>query len=276
MADETARPLLTIVIATFNASEFLPATLASIETQPAAALDRCEVIVVDGQSRDTTVEVAKASRVISRIVTEPDEGIYDAMNKGAKLANGEWLHFLNAGDVFTKSTSLATTLAALDRADHAGNVWMVAGAQNMAGGQGPGREIPNMPHLWWRHALGLQSHCHQATWFKNDAFHAIGGYSLGFGLAGDFDLILRIGLASRPFEERSLLIGYLGGGVSEKHGHLVPELLHRIRTERLNLSGFAQKLDRCLMVAVSVRNQAKIKLGALRSDWSRSAPRKPL
>ncbi|WP_256481658.1 glycosyltransferase family 2 protein [Okibacterium sp. HSC-33S16] len=255
---------LTIVIATFNASAFLPATLASLASQRTDALAKCEVIIVDGKSGDSTLEIAKSSPVVSRIICEPDDGIYDAMNKGAKHARGAWLHFLNAGDVLADSESLSSTLTALTRADKDAHFWMVGGANNLGGGAGAPRKIPNLPHIWWKHALGLQPHCHQATWVRSDLFRAMGGYSLDFGLAGDFDLILRMGLLGRPFEEHSLLIGYLGGGVSEKEAHLMPQLLHRVRSERLNLTGMALAGDRLVSRIVVLRNRTKIRLGAMR------------
>jgi glycosyltransferase involved in cell wall biosynthesis len=93
-----APPFLTIILPTFNASAVLAGCLESL----AAASDGVlEVLLMDGGSRDDTLAIASsfANRLPGlRILSEPDEGIYDAMNKGMGLARGEWLYFIGADD----------------------------------------------------------------------------------------------------------------------------------------------------------------------------------
>ncbi len=89
------RPLFSIITVTFNAEKTLPATLASVEQQ---SFKGYEYLVLDGASTDNTVSIAEASPVVTSVVSEPDKGLYDAMNKGLNRAQGEYLIFLNAGD----------------------------------------------------------------------------------------------------------------------------------------------------------------------------------
>ncbi len=90
------RPLVSIVTATLNAADSLPVTAASVFEQRYRSL---EYIVVDGGSTDGTVELLTSGDVpTARWISEPDDGIYDALNKGAGLARGKWLYFLGAGD----------------------------------------------------------------------------------------------------------------------------------------------------------------------------------
>ena len=91
-------PLVTVVTVTLNAGPALQATMDSVlgQTYP-----RIESIVIDGGSADGSVALLEArSDRLAAWVSEPDRGIYDAMNKGITLARGEWIIFMNAGDRF--------------------------------------------------------------------------------------------------------------------------------------------------------------------------------
>ena len=88
--------LFSIVTVTYNASKVIYPTLESVRRQLS---DDYEYVVVDGASTDDTLDCVRASGIKPlRIVSEPDKGLYDAMNKGIKLARGKYLIFLNAGD----------------------------------------------------------------------------------------------------------------------------------------------------------------------------------
>ena len=105
-----AQPLFSIITITFNAATTLPATLRSVEEQ---TFTNYEYIVVDGASRDNTVALVEASQLPVRMVSEPDKGLYDAMNKGLKMATGEYLIFLNAGDSFHAPDTLQRVAEAI-------------------------------------------------------------------------------------------------------------------------------------------------------------------
>lgn len=99
MRENTAKtnsPMISIITVVFNGAALLQETMQSVWSQ---TYDNIEYIVVDGGSTDGTVELLKnAEGQIDRWVSEPDKGIYDAMNKGLALAQGEYVWFLNAGD----------------------------------------------------------------------------------------------------------------------------------------------------------------------------------
>ncbi len=91
-------PKVTIVTVVFNASDEIETTLKSIISQ---SYINKEIIVIDGRSKDGTIElVEKYLDKIDYFKSEEDLGIYDAMNKGIKYATGDWICFMNAGDVF--------------------------------------------------------------------------------------------------------------------------------------------------------------------------------
>ncbi len=104
------RPLLTIVLPTFNAGAVLAGCLESLVAKNDAKL---EILLMDGGSKDDTLAIASSftERLPGlRIVSEPDEGIYHAMNKGMDLATGEWLYFLGADDRWTDAGRIAALL----------------------------------------------------------------------------------------------------------------------------------------------------------------------
>ena len=90
------KPLISVITITFNAESTLPVTLKSVAEQ---TFDDREHIIIDGASRDKTVDLARKYEGV-RILSEKDKGLYDAMNKGLRMARGRYLIFLNAGDTF--------------------------------------------------------------------------------------------------------------------------------------------------------------------------------
>lgn len=95
---------ISIITICFNAATDLENTIASVRSQK---YKDYEYIVVDGGSKDATLAVINDnSDKITKWVSEPDKGIYDAMNKGIKMASGEWVIMMNAGDVFADSQVL--------------------------------------------------------------------------------------------------------------------------------------------------------------------------
>ena len=90
--------LVTIVTVTYNCKDLLEKTILSVINQ---TYDNVEYIIIDGASTDGTLDIIKKyEEHIDYWITEPDGGIYDAMNKGINNAKGEWINFMNAGDSF--------------------------------------------------------------------------------------------------------------------------------------------------------------------------------
>jgi len=99
------KPLLSLITVCYNAEPLIAQTLQSAVDQ---TFQDFELVIIDGGSKDQTVSIAKKfQNHIGTLISEPDQGIYDAMNKGVKAAKGEWLYFLNAGDSFYNEQILA-------------------------------------------------------------------------------------------------------------------------------------------------------------------------
>lgn len=92
------KPLVSIITVVYNARPLLEKTMQSVRAQK-KNYPHIEYIVVDGASKDgTTALIEQNADIVSQWISEPDKGIYDAMNKGLKMATGQYVWFLNAGD----------------------------------------------------------------------------------------------------------------------------------------------------------------------------------
>jgi len=97
-------PLVTIITVVFNGKRTLEETIISVINQ---SYKNMEYIIIDGNSTDGTLDIIKKyEEKIHYWVSEPDKGIYNAMNKGIDRANGEWINFMNSGDKFYSTTTL--------------------------------------------------------------------------------------------------------------------------------------------------------------------------
>ena len=104
-------PRFTVITVTYNAASVLEDTIQSVISQ---TYHHLEYIIIDGASTDDTLGIAKRfNEHITHVVSEPDRGLYDAMNKGLALATGDYLCFLNAGDSFHEDDTLQQVVHSL-------------------------------------------------------------------------------------------------------------------------------------------------------------------
>lgn len=109
-------PKITVITICFNIGNELEQTIKSVIGQ---SYPNIEYIIIDGGSTDDTMAVLKRYKDnISLIVSEPDKGVYDAMNKGVRLATGDYVNFMNGGDSFSNSEVLTTLFSDLANLDY--------------------------------------------------------------------------------------------------------------------------------------------------------------
>ncbi len=105
------RPTLSVVTVVRNGADRIERTVESVLAQDYPSID---YVVIDGASTDGTLARLETSHWrgrIARLLSEPDRGIYDAMNKGLQLATGEFVLFMNCGDVFATATAVSAVMA---------------------------------------------------------------------------------------------------------------------------------------------------------------------
>jgi glycosyltransferase involved in cell wall biosynthesis len=114
-------PKISIITVVFNGVDVIESTILSVINQ---SYKNIEYIVIDGKSNDGTVEILdRYKSKISYYISEPDKGIYDAMNKGVAVATGDWVFFLGAGDILLNSLHQITALFKNTKIIYYGNVY---------------------------------------------------------------------------------------------------------------------------------------------------------
>ncbi|MCS6790780.1 MAG: glycosyltransferase [Bacteroidia bacterium] len=209
------KPYLSIITVTFNAQRTLPITLRSVRQQ---TWKDWEHILVDGASTDGTVELIRAYAQDNpkvRWISEPDEGIYDAMNKGISMAQGEFLVFLNAGDSFWESRTLEELFAkAPPEAD------FLYGEHRYVNEKG--EVLPRRRHRPYPQRELRAEHfrtgmviCHQAMIVRRQL---VLPYDPSVKVGSEIDWVIRI-LRKNPhtYDSQMVLIRYLVGGHTERH-----------------------------------------------------------
>jgi putative colanic acid biosynthesis glycosyltransferase len=185
-------------------------------------------VIVDGASTDGSAAVAKSwSAPNVTVVSEPDRGIYDAMNKGLRLATGDYLLMMNSGDRFAAEGVLDELQCILVREP----VDVLYGASIMEFGQMRILRKARSPGYIWHGQPGL----HQATVFRRLA-HVSYPYDTGYTLCGDYDVITRMwrdGLGFRSCAVTISINEFSGDSASGRHKlRLIREA---VRSQRKNL-----------------------------------------
>lgn len=216
-------PKFSVITVTYNAEKTVEDTIQSVISQ---TYHHVEYIIVDGASTDGTMAIVDRYRDrISRVVSEPDKGLYDAMNKGISLATGDYLCFLNAGDSFHEDDTLQAMVHSLP-----GNELpdVLYGETALVDSQ---RHFLRMRHLsapdtltWksFRHGMLV---CHQAFFARHTLVEP---YDLRYRFSADFDWCIRVMKKARTLHNTRLtLIDYLEEGMTtQNHKASLKERFH--------------------------------------------------
>lgn len=183
-------PAISIITVTYNAFSVLEATIKSVITQD---FKFYEYIIIDGGSTDGTAKTIKNyESYLTYWISEPDNGIYDAMNKGLKMAKGSYIYFLNAGDEFIHQNVLSGIEGFLINTDAniiCGKVLLTDDLdRKKIIGTNPKFKVDN---LNFRKLLE-SSFCHQALFVKREAYMNVGGFELSYKVFSDFNTMAKI------------------------------------------------------------------------------------
>jgi glycosyltransferase involved in cell wall biosynthesis len=210
ISNTSSFPLVSIITVCFNSGEYIEKTIQSVLEQ---TYQHIEYVIIDGGSTDSTLDIVEKYRDrVFRIISEPDKGIYDAMNKGVINSSGDIIYFLNSGDQLFRSDTIEHVVGAFTSS----NVMAVYGNVQMLDKNRTAKTIRgckvSLKSLLYRRI------CHQALFSKRQLFDELGPFSDDLHLSADHDHIVR-GMKKYPegfvyLDE--VLAKYLDGGMSCK------------------------------------------------------------
>ncbi|OAQ38446.1 glycosyl transferase [Pedobacter psychrophilus] len=204
-------PLLTVITVVYNNEKHIERTIKSVINQ---TYSKIEYLIIDGKSTDGTLEIIeKYKENITKIISEPDKGIYDAMNKGLKLAKGDYVLFMNSGDEIYDNQTVAKIFYDQAFADiYYGETEMID--ENLKSqGQRRHKAPENLNLDGFKYGMSVS---HQAIYIKKSMTKL---YDSQYQLSADIDWILdAISKAKTIVNTKMYVARYLMGGMSkQKH-----------------------------------------------------------
>lgn len=202
---------VSLITVCFRSAGVIRTALESVLAQKGVDVD---YIVVDGGSDDGTVEILKEyeSKFSGRMrwISERDEGMYDALNKGIKMAEGDVVGILNADDMLEDENTLAFVASSFDQ-----GIDCVYGDIRFVRGESKKTTRYYSSKRWrpWMHNWGFMP-AHPSVYVRREVFDRVGGYKLGYDISADFEWMVRLLCRSRVksrYLPRSIVTMRLGG-----------------------------------------------------------------
>lgn len=214
---KSAVPKISIITVCYNAAPFIERTIQSVLAQTHPAI---EYLVIDGASTDQTMEiVCRYRNRISQVISEPDKGLYDAMNKGLRMATGDYVLFLNADDELFDDQVLEWVFATEADADvYYGDAALIDYQGKIIGLRSTytPHKVPN--HLHWKSLRWGMVVSHQAFIVKRSIAPP---YDLQYKICADIDWMIRCLKKSKQICNTHLAISkFRVGGASKQQQKL--------------------------------------------------------
>lgn len=208
-------PKFSIITVTYNAEKVLEDTIQSVITQ---SYKNVEYIIVDGGSKDGTLKIAdKYRQHITHLVSEPDKGLYDAMNKGIRLATGDYVCFLNAGDELHEDDTLFCMVHSIKGETLPDVIYGETEIVDENGHFIRMRRLSAPEVLTWKSFRKGMLVCHQAFFARRELAVAE-PYNLKYRFSADFDWCIRIMKKSKNIHNSGLtIIDYLNEGMTTRN-----------------------------------------------------------
>lgn len=225
-------PLFSVITVCYNAEQTIKDTITNVLSQ---TYRNFEYIIIDGKSQDNTLSIINntisGNKDISiKVISEPDKGIYDAMNKGILMASGRYINFMNSGDRFFSFDTLAVIAQNLDKS---AIVLFGDSALELDGHLYRVKCRPFYEHLPLHQSLGFN---HQCTFVDTEeAKHML--FDLKYKLAADYNMIISLFRKGVKFQNLNTIVAvYDLTGVSAQHykKHIKETFLVDYPNSRLN------------------------------------------
>ncbi len=178
---------ISIITVSYNSEKTISDTLESVKNQNYSNIEH---IIIDGESKDSTLQILKSYPHISKIISEKDEGIYDAMNKGIKKASGDIIGILNSDDIFENDNIVSEVIKKFEDLDIDalyGNISYFA------------TENPLEIRRFWKSKPYYECFFedgnvppHPTLFVKKNVYDEIGVYKIKYKIAADYEFMLRM------------------------------------------------------------------------------------
>jgi glycosyltransferase involved in cell wall biosynthesis len=203
-------PKISVITVVFNGEKHIGRTISSVTGQ---TYRQIEYIIIDGNSTDKTLEIIKSYEGVDRLISEPDRGLYDAMNKGLKAATGEYIWYLNAGDQIYSNDTVEKMVEGLSGSPDViyGGTMIIDEDQNEIGD----RRLKPPVHLTWKSFSQGMVVCHQSLIVKREKAP---NYNLAYKLSADIDWAIRSARQADQIHNCNMILSrFLEGGLTENH-----------------------------------------------------------
>jgi glycosyltransferase involved in cell wall biosynthesis len=198
---------ISIITISYNAAKTIERTLLSVAEQ---SYKDIEHIIIDGGSTDDTLAICNKFPHLSKTISEPDKGVYDAFNKGIQLATGNIVGFLNSDDTFFNVESVNHIVSNFDS-----DTECVFGDLHYVNTDGRIiRKWKSRPFITGNFKKHMPAH--PTFYCRRETYNRLGGYDISYKIAGDFELMLRF-LEKNQIQSKYIpinLVKMLPGGIS--------------------------------------------------------------
>ena len=233
---------ISIITVCYNSAKTIEKTFQSVKTQ---TYKNIEYIVVDGMSSDATLDIIENNKeIISKHISEPDKGLYDAMNKGIQLATGELIGILNSDDIFTDNNVLENVVKF-----HSENN-VEASVGNIIQFNEEGKTVRKYSAKNWnpeKLKIGFMPP-HPSIFFKRELFKRLGLYDLTFKSGADYELIIRYFLENKitykysDITTTSMAMGGISSSGMESYKMITKEICKALKMNNISFSPLKVKL----------------------------------
>jgi glycosyltransferase involved in cell wall biosynthesis len=216
------QPKISIITVVFNSEKLIETTIESVLSQ---TYPNIEYVIIDGNSTDGTVSIIKKyESQVAFFLSEPDRGLYDAMNKGLEHATGDYVCFLNSGDKLYSNITLEKAFGNLDYIpDIVYGETMIVDPEGKELGL---RRLKAPENLSWKSFKDGMVVCHQSIYIKRNIAEK---YNLDYKISADYEWVLKALKKAQTIHNSGLILTrFLDGGMNKKN-------IRRGLTERLKI-----------------------------------------
>lgn len=233
---------ISIITVCFNSDKTIQKTIQSVLNQ---TYNNIEYILIDGNSTDSTLEIIKNyQHKLSYWISEPDNGLYDAMNKGISMATGDLIGILNSDDTFYSNTVIEDIVSFHKSMD------IDASIGNIVQHRNNGKVVRIYSSINWnpkKLKIGFMPP-HPSIFFKRELFKKYGNYYLGFKIGADYELITRFFLKNRikwaynGVLTTSMLVGGVSSSGVSSYRLITAEICKALHMNEISFSPFRIKV----------------------------------